>query len=65
MTLRAVKLRCNWYKKKSSKTFTAPKMSKCGVFAGPYFPVFSPNTEKCGWDKTPYLDASYAVFMDR
>ena len=40
-------------------------MSKYGVFAGPYFPVFSPNTEKCGREKTPFLDASYAVFMDR
>ena len=26
------------------------------VFSGTYFPVFSPNTEKYGPEKTPYLD---------
>ena len=25
--------------------FTARKVSKYGVFSGPYFPVFGPNTE--------------------
>ena len=25
---------------------TAQKVSKCGVFSGPHFPVFSLNTEK-------------------
>ena len=29
-------------------------MSKCGVFSGPYFPVFGP-------EKTPYLDTSLAI----
>ena len=31
-------------------------MSKYGVFSGPYFPVFSPNTGKYGPEKTPFLD---------
>ena len=31
-------------------------MSKCGVFSGPYFPVFSPNTGKHGPENTSYLD---------
>ena len=39
---------------------TARKVSKYGVFSGPYFPVFSPNTGKYGPD-TPYLDTFYAV----
>ena len=30
-------------------------------FSGPYFPVFIPNTGKCGPGKTPYLDTFYAV----
>ena len=29
--------------------------------SGPYFPVFSPNTEKYGPEKTPYLDTFNAV----
>ena len=44
------------------------KMSKYGVFSGPYFPliglntsVFSPNMGKCGPENTPYLDTFYAV----
>ena len=40
---------------------TAWKVSKYWVFSGPYFPVFSPNTGKCGPGKTPYLDTFYAV----
>ena len=36
-------------------------MCKHGVFSSPYFPVFSPNTEKYGPDKTPYLDNFHAV----
>ena len=42
---------------------TARKMSKYGVFSGPYFSVFSPNTGKYGPEKTPYLDTFYAVTM--
>ena len=40
---------------------TAWKVSKCGVFSGPYFPVFGLNTEKYGSGKTPYLDKFHAV----
>ena len=50
---------------------TARKVSKYGVFSGPYFPalglnterysVFSPSTGKCGPEKTPYLDTFHAV----
>ena len=36
-------------------------MSKYGVFSGPYFPVFSPNTGKYGPEKTPYLNSFHAV----
>ena len=34
--------------------FTVWKMSKYGVFSGPYFPVFGP-------EKPPYLDTFHAV----
>ena len=37
---------------------TAWKVSKYGVFSGPYFPAFSPNTGKYGPVKTPYLETS-------
>ena len=40
---------------------TARKVSKYGVFSGPYFPVFRLNTEKYGPEKTPYLDTFDAV----
>ena len=36
-------------------------MSKYGLFSGPYFPVFSPNTGKYRPEKTPYLDTFHAV----
>ena len=42
-------------KKKTSKLPIARKISKYGVFCGPYFPVF-------GSEKTPYLDTFCAVF---
>ena len=38
-------------------------MSKYGVFSGPYFPVFSPNTGKCRLEKTLYLDTFYTVYV--
>ena len=53
-------------------SFTAWKVSKYGVFSGPYFHifvlnteicVFSTNAEKYGPEKTPYLDAFHAVFI--
>ena len=37
------------------------KVSKYGVFSGPYFPVLSPNTGRYRPEKTPYLDTFYAV----
>ena len=40
---------------------TAWKVSKYGVFFGPYFPVFSRNTGKYGPEITPYLDTFHAV----
>ena len=40
---------------------TAWKVSKYGFFSAPYFLLFSPNTEKYGPEKTPYLDIFYAV----
>ena len=39
------------------------KVSKYGVFSGPYFPVFSPNTGKYRPEKTPYLDTFHTVFI--
>ena len=35
--------------------------SQYGVFSGPNFPVFSPNTGKYGPKKTPYLGTFHAV----
>ena len=32
------------------------KVSKYGVFSGPYFPVSSPNEGKYEPEKSPYLD---------
>ena len=40
---------------------TAQKMSKNGVFSGPYFPVFELNMRKYGPEKIPSLDTFYAV----
>ena len=44
---------------------TAWKVSKCGVFFGPYFPVFGLNTGKYGPEKTPYLDTFHAVELNK
>ena len=53
---------------------TAWKVSKYGVFSGPYFPafglntpylsVFSLNVGKYGLEKTPYLDTFHAVLKE-
>ena len=48
------------------KSLTCPlitgwKVSKYGVLPGPYIPAFSPNAEKYGPEKTPYLDTFHAV----
>ena len=37
-------------------------MSKYGVSSGPYFPVFSPNTENYGPEISSYLDTFHVVF---
>ena len=37
------------------------KVSKYGVISGPYFPVFSSNTEKQGPEINPYLDIFHAM----
>ena len=43
-------------------TNTAWKVSKYGVFSGPYFPVFGLNKEILyGPEKTPHLDTFHAV----
>ena len=41
------------------------KVSEYGVFSGPCFPVFSPNKEKYGSEKTSYLDIFHAVITSR
>ena len=57
---------------KPQNIYTAWKVSKYGVFSGPYFPafglnterycsIFSPNTAKYGPEKIPYLDIFHAV----
>ena len=55
--------------------FMAWKWSKCGVFSGPYFPVFglnteryylsvfSPNAAEYGPEKTPYLNTFHAAHL--
>ena len=48
---------------KLEKTLTPVKVSKYGVFSGPYFPVFGLNTGKYGSEKTPYLDTFHAVLV--
>ena len=48
-----------------SAKYTASKVSKYGVFSGPYFVAFSPNTGKYEPEKTPYLDTFDAVIVKR
>ena len=38
------------------------KIVQIRSFFGPYFPVFSPNAEKYGPEKTLYLDTFHAVY---
>ena len=45
------------------KIITAWKVSKYGVISGPYFPVFSTNTEKYGPEIAKYLDTFHAVHI--
>ena len=49
-------------------TFTTLKVSKYGVFSGPFFLVFGLNTERYSVgnyepEKTPYLDVFHAVYF--
>ena len=45
------------------KSITAQKMSKYGVFSGPYFAIFGLNTGKYGPEKTLHLETFYAVYV--
>ena len=44
-----------------TESIAAWKVSKYGVFSGPYFPVISRNMGKYGLEKTLYLDTFHAV----
>ena len=44
---------------------TAWKVSKCGVFPGPYFPVLGLNSWKYGPENTPYLGTFHAVVVQK
>ena len=44
-------------------TINASKMSKYGVFSGPYFPLFRLNVEIYQPEKTPYLDTLHGVYI--
>ena len=55
----------NYDKLEFTQLYTAWKVPKYGVYSGPYFPVLSPNTGKCGPEKTPYLDIFHTVLSDR
>ena len=46
-----------------SRNIHCVKMSKYGVFSGPYFPAFSPNVGKYGPEKTLYLDTFHTVIL--
>ena len=50
----------SWFKL-STVTISSWKLSKYGVFSGPYFPAFGLNTGKYGPEKTRYLDTFHAV----
>ena len=55
-----------WTKQeKPEKVYTLGE--KCpnteSFISGQYFPVFSPNTGKCGLEITPYLETCHAVIF--
>ena len=56
----SITLFCTKFKNNKS---TVWKVSKYGVFSGPYFPIFSSNTRKYEPEKTPYLDTFNAVVV--
>ena len=50
-----------WFQVHVIASIHCVKVSKYGVISGPYFPVFSPNTEKYGPEITPYMDTFHVV----
>ena len=49
---------------KVGERYIARKVSKYGVFSGPYFPpVFGLNTRKYEPEETPYLDKFHGVLI--
>ena len=48
---------------RNSISCTTWKVSKYGLFSGPYFSVFSSNTGKYGPEKTPYLHVFHSVMI--
>ena len=60
-----MKVLVNLSNRKSWHRITAWKVSKYGIFSGPYFPgKFSTNTGKYGPEKTPYLDIFCAMYLE-
>ena len=51
------------WQRKRFFSINAWKMSKCGVFSGPYFPASELNTGKYGPEKNTYLDTFHAVYI--
>ena len=51
------------WQRKRFFSINAWKMSKCGVFSGPYFPASELNTGKYGPEKDTYLDTFHAVYI--
>ena len=51
------------WQRKRFFSINAWKMSKCGVFSGPYFAAFELNTGKYGPERNPYLDTFHAVYI--
>ena len=59
--LKIFKCKYDYFAKLKFDISTAWKVSKYGVFSGPYFPVFGLNTDKYRPEKTPYLDSFHVV----
>ena len=52
---------CQICKMKCLAKIVCEKCPDAEFSSGPYFPIFSPNTEKYGPEKTPCLDTFHAV----
>ena len=52
-----------WADKSLQRAYTVWKVCKYGVISGPYFSVFSLNTENYGPEITPYLDTLHIFKM--